>query len=65
MPKSLITVFGGTGYVGSAIARALLARGFDVRAAARRIEQAGPRDDGAAPTMVQTHHFAYHGRGSS
>lgn len=50
MPATVVTVFGGTGYLGSAIVRALLARGHTVRIATRhpRRTQSPDRPDAVA-----------------
>jgi uncharacterized protein YbjT (DUF2867 family) len=49
--RKLITVFGGTGFLGHRIVRHLLEHGFDVRTAARHPERMGSRPDRALETM--------------
>jgi NADH dehydrogenase len=44
MPEAVITVFGGTGFLGSAIVRTLLQQGARVRIAARRPERLHPSE---------------------
>jgi uncharacterized protein YbjT (DUF2867 family) len=40
-PDAVVTVFGGTGFLGRRIVNRLLAKGFTVRAASRHPERAG------------------------
>lgn len=53
MPATVVTVFGGTGFLGSAIVRTLLARGRDVRVAVRRPERMRGVPGTQAPVAVR------------
>ncbi len=53
MPEAVITVFGGTGFLGSAIVRTLLQRGARVRIAARRPERLHPSEHPERLTTLQ------------
>lgn len=47
-----VTIFGGTGFLGSAIARAVSAEGFDVRIATRHVPRDAPDKAGAGTPHV-------------
>ncbi len=53
MPAAVTTVFGGTGFLGSAIVRALLRRETRVRIATRRPERVQPADRSGPVVAVQ------------
>jgi uncharacterized protein YbjT (DUF2867 family) len=54
-PEAVVTVFGGTGFLGRRIVNRLLAKGFTVRAASRHPERAGrdPTTGGRAAEAIQ------------
>lgn len=54
MPTAVVTVFGGTGFLGSAIVRKLLGQGAHVRVAARRPERLQPSEHPERLTTLQT-----------
>ena len=53
MPAAVTTVFGGTGFLGSAIVRTLLGRGTSVRVATRRPERMQSADRSEPVTAVR------------
>ena len=52
MQGRIVTIFGGTGFLGWRIVEALVRRGFTIRLAARRPERSGAIDGDVRPMSV-------------